>query len=172
MNNAIVAFGMLIAVTSVLQAQPSVALKNPAGDRVSSDDTRIDQPCSYDGCALRLTLNFGSWRIVRGVEGTPIGSLGIFTAPDLVPMFSGVPPAADEVRPFRRLYTRSAALIWGGAAVLFGGAVVSASQGGSAAANTVGLAGLATLAYGGWRHGKSVDVLSRAIWLYNRSLPR
>jgi len=49
---------------------------------------------------------------------------------------------------------------------------VSAAQGGQSFATTVSATALAAVLYGSWRQGNSLNTLSRAIWLYNRELPK
>lgn len=132
----------------------------------------MEQPCNYDRCALRMTTGLVTWRIVRGAEGSSVGNLGMFTAPDLEPDFSKVLDAAAEIRPFRQGYSRSGMFMGAGAALVLGGAAAAAVQGNRWAPLAVSLAGLPVIWYGSWLRGKSIEILSKSIWLYNRSLPR
>lgn len=132
----------------------------------------MDPSFNYDRCALRLTLNFGTWKIVRGVEGVQVGTLGLLRTPNLEPLVAEVPEAAREARELGGSYARSSALIWGGAAVAFLGGVAAIGQSGHLAAIAVGFGGVGIMLLGARQHGKSVDVVSRSIWLYNRSLSR
>ncbi len=133
---------------------------------------KMDQPCDYDRCALRLTKKFASWNVSQGVQEAPVAELGWFKAPKLEPLMAAVPNAAAEATKFQRQYTRSSALVWAGSAVAIVGAGVSAAQGGQSFATTVSATALAAVLYGSWRQGNSLNTLSRAIWLYNRELPK
>ena len=173
MKYLIAALTVVMTAATTTGAQLVSELKNPAAQTMRPGGFGMDQPCNYDRCALRLTPGLATWRIVRGVDGIPVGNLGMFTTPDLEPDFSTAPDAAAEVRPFRQLYSRSGAVMWGGAALVFGGVAVAATQGeANWGALAVAVAGLPVIWYGSWLRGKSIEVLSRSIWLYNRSLPR
>ena len=168
---------LIAALTVVVTAtnaggQLAVDLKNPAAQTIQTGGFGMEQPCNYDRCALRMTTGLMTWRIVRGAEGASVGNLGMFTAPDLEPDFSKVPDAAAEIRPFRQGYSRSGMFMGAGAAVVFGGIAAAGLQGNKWAPLAVSLAGLPVLWYGSWLRGKSIEVLSKSIWLYNRSLPR
>jgi hypothetical protein len=168
----IAALMLVTTAATTAGAQLVAGLKNPATPTVRQGGSEMEQPCNYDRCALRMTTGLMTWRIVRGVEGSSVGSLGMFTAPDLEPDFSKVPDAAAELRPFRREYSRSGVLMGAGTALVFGGIAAAGVQGNKWAPLAVSLAGLPVLWYGSWLRGKSIEVLSRSIWLYNRSLPR
>lgn len=173
MKYLIAALTLVMTASTTAGAQLVADLKNPAAQTMHPGGLGMEQPCNYDRCALRITTGFLAWRIVRGVDGVSVGNLGMFTAPDLEPDFSKVPDAAAEFRPFRQKYSRSGAVMWGGAALVFGGVAVAATQGDANwGALAVGVAGLPVIWYGSWLRGKSIEVLSRSIWLYNRSLPR
>jgi hypothetical protein len=157
----------------------TTALAQPPEDRLVPPDrtlangaTTMDPSCNYDRCALRLTLNFGTWKIVRGVEGVQVGTLGLLRAPNLEPLVAEVPEAAREARELRRSYARSSALLWGGAGIAALGSIAAIGQSGHAAGVAVGFGGVAIMLLGARQYGKSVDVVSRSIWLYNRSLSR
>lgn len=152
----------------------------PAYTQMSDDNSRavtgpeVDPPesCDYDRCALRLTLRMGTWRIVQGVENRKVGEFGLFIGTDISPLMKSVPEAADEARRFKRSYRVSSSAIWGGALVSLIGIGVAVANNGNHWALAAATAGVAVSTYGGWQHGKSFDLLSRSIWLYNRSLQR
>ena len=162
----------LVTTAVTAGAQLVADLKNPAVQTMHPGDFGMEQPCNYDRCALRMTTGLMTWRIVRGVDGVSVGNLGMFTAPDLEPDFSEVPDAAAEIRPFRHGYSRSGMIMGAGAALVFGGVAAAGVQGNKWGALSVALAGLPVIWYGSWLRGKSIEVLSRSIWLYNRSLAR
>jgi hypothetical protein len=172
MKYLIAALTLVTTAATTGGAQLVADLKNPAAQTMHPGGFGMEQPCNYDRCALRMTTGLITWRIVRGVEGASVGNLGMFTAPDLEPDFSTVPDAAAEIRPFRQGYSRSGMIMGVGAALVFGSIGVAATQGDNNwGALAVGVAGLPVIWYGSWLRGKSIEVLSRSIWLYNRSLP-
>jgi hypothetical protein len=132
--------------------------------------SEVTSPCTYDKCALRFTLGFGKWRLLQGANDKKIGDLGYFTGPNVEQLVSDVPDAAEAARLFRSSYRTSSALVWGGALLTLVAGGAATANDGNPVALAVGTGGLATVFYGAWRHGKSFDLLSRSIWLYNRSL--
>lgn len=131
-----------------------------------------EAPCDYDKCALRLTLGLGSWKLVQGADAKKIGELGYFSGPNIERFVRDDPKAVETARQFRSSYRVSSGLVWGGGLIATGGVGFATANNGSHAAIGVGVTGLAILAYGVWRHGKSFDLLSQTVWLYNRSLKR
>ena len=173
MKYVIAALTLVMTGATTGRAQMVADLRNPVAQTVHQGDPAMEQPCNYDRCALRLTTGLVAWRIVRGVEGVPVGNLGMFTAPALPADFSQVPEAAAEIRPFREQYSWSGIVMGTGAAMVFGSAVAASTQTDAKwGALATAVAGLPIIWYGSWLRGKSIEVLSRSIWLYNRSLPR
>src|SRR6266536_1274977 len=103
---------MIATAASSAKAQLSSDLKNPTAETRHPGGSEMEQPGNYDRCAVRSTPGFFAWRVVRGSEGVPVGSLGMFSAPNLEPDFSNVPDAAAEFHPFRQRYVRSGAVLW------------------------------------------------------------
>lgn len=173
MNRLLLPFSIVcvFAATSTLGAQERFA-QSPTETKMTEGTPASDTACNYDRCALRFTLSFGTWRVVQGSAGTKLGDLGFLSAPDVESIVRDVPEAADLAKQFRSTYRTSAAFVWGGALVAIVGGGLAAANDGNHSAVAIGIGGLGALAYGGWRHGKSVDLLSRSIWLYNRSLKR
>jgi len=172
MKYLIAALTLAMTAATTAGAQLVADLKNPAAQTMHPGGFGMDQPCNYDRCALRITTGLVTWRIVRGIDGVSVGNLGLFTAPDLEGDFSKVPDAAAELRPFRQKYSRSGVVMAAGAALVFGGVAAAGVQSGKWGALGVAFAGLPVIWYGSWLRGKSIEVLSRSIWLYNRSLAR
>jgi len=168
----IAALMLVMTAAATAGAQSTADLKAQATPTIRQGGSEMEQPCNYDRCALRMTTGLMTWRIVRGAEGSSVGNLGMFTAPNLEPDFSKVPDAAAEIRPFHQAYSRSGMVMGVGAALVFGGIAVAGVQGNKWAPLAVSVAGLPVIWYGSWLRGKSIEVLSRSIWFYNRSLPR
>src|SRR6202022_2577825 len=64
----------------------------------------IAQDRSYDQNALRLEGNFGEVSIVRGIDGTVIGKIGVFRGIDVARVVERSPNAVTEAREFQRNY--------------------------------------------------------------------
>ncbi|HMH26240.1 MAG TPA: hypothetical protein VK542_06650, partial [Gemmatimonadaceae bacterium] len=81
---------------------------------------------SYEQNALRLDSNFGDVRIVRGVEGTVVGRIGVFRGVDVTQIVAGSPNAVAEAREFQRNYRPGTIVL--GLGLISLGASVGASQ--------------------------------------------
>ena len=169
MKRILAVAGLIIAGTMTLDAQESQVSAMAASTTTQSLSS---EPCAYDRCALRFTLGFGSWSVVQGIDSRKVGRLGMFRGPDVAKLVATVPEAAEEARRFQRGYARSSAILWGGAALAVIGSGLAAANDGHPAAIGLGFSGVALMTYAAWSHGKSFNQLSRALWLYNRSLSR
>ncbi len=132
-------------------------------------------PCTYETCAIRLDRGFFSGRkVIVGLDGQELG-LGALGG-GLVSVVDRVPAAASEARMGRRNAIKSAvAGALGSIGVLvalrrYGDRdLVLGNEGAAVGVLTLGLAGAITAGVQGMyaeRH------YSRAVWLYNRELPR
>jgi len=81
---------------------------------------------SYEQNALRLDTNFGDVRIVRGVEGTVVGRIGVFRGVDVTQVVAASPNAVAEAREFQRNYRPGTIVL--GVGLISLGASVGASQ--------------------------------------------
>jgi hypothetical protein len=163
----------LLASTVVMLSATPLAAQGP-----TTDAARAGAECTYDTCALRVdNAWFSDGRLIRGLDGKA-ANLG-FTGGALVDAVATVPEAQREAMQFRTLRTRSRtvgllttivssalAVAWlrdteGGERKLSDGLFV-----GSAATSIVG--GL----WAGIDAGRASKHMSRAVWIYNRSLSR
>ena len=143
---------VLIALSPPARAQPAPA---PA--------------CTYSTCALRVESGFfGSKRLVRGAEGRPAGRITLFT-PDLTRIVAASPRAVAYARSYERTRT-TLAFIGVGAAGLLTYAYLNVGNGEAPPRAALGAVGLALVAIP--ISGRSNRALSRAVWQYNRELPR
>jgi hypothetical protein len=142
--------------------------------RVTSMDqtARVAPECDYDTCALRLKATVATWQIVRGSNGQEVGELGLLRPPNLAALVASVPEAAAEARAGQRRYRRTAAIVWGGSALAVAGVAFSVGSDMHIVGTTVGSVGIAGMVLGALQHPKSIDMLSKSIWLYNRALKR
>lgn len=147
-------------------------------------------PCTYDACALRRERVFFTERIVAGTRGTVATRPSFFGAFPIDSLVRGVPEAEANARVYRRERGLGQLLSVAGT-VLTAVAVVDAvrrSDGdctvvavGPAAACSRGwkgrdtaflIGGVAFTVTGGWRLQIADRALNRAMWWYNRALPR
>lgn len=145
--------------------------------------------CTYDTCALRRERVFFAERLLAGTQGRVVGRPRFFGTLPIDSLVRGVPEARPYARTYRVEQTRGQVLAFVGTvlsvaalidAANSSGTCVSAvpviaacSNGGFNGRNTALLVGGAvTGAIGGWRLQISDRALNRAIWWYNRALPR
>jgi hypothetical protein len=131
----------------------------------------IAQDRSYDQKALRLEGNFGEVTIVRGVEGTLIGKIGVFRGVDVAKVVEASPNAVTEAREFQRNYRPGTIAL--GLGLISLGASVGASQfhdvnRGITTGLTIATVGLIT--YGGGKLQRAYNALHKSLWWYNRDL--
>ena len=132
--------------------------------------------CTYDACALRLEQR----RLLRGVQSQPVFTLRLWGAPRLRPHVASSDSALAYAAEFDRHYTagtRFGLLGLLGAAVA--GALYTNSEGAADLSDREVIVQLGVVAvslgltlYGGRRVNRAMRDLSRAIWWYNRELPR
>ena len=126
---------------------------------------------SYEQSALRLETNFGDVRIVRGIEGTIVGKIGVFRGADVTQVVAASPNAVAEAREFQRNYRPGTILL--GLGLISLGASVGTSQmhdldRGITTGLTIATFGLIT--YGGSKLQKAYNALHKSLWWYNRDL--
>jgi len=126
---------------------------------------------SYEQNALRLETNFGDVRIVRGVEGTVVGRIGVFRGVDVTQVVAASPNAVAEAREFQRNYRPGTVVL--GLGLISLGASVGASQiqnvsSGITTGLTIATVGL--IMYGGGKLQKAYNALHKSLWWYNRDL--
>jgi hypothetical protein len=143
---------------------------------VSARVAAAQQPanCTYVTCALRMHYSFfGSDRVVVGETGVYADGEGFFS--NRIPAFE---TGSDQVRfhyvEYRSHAKRSMLLGFFGAVLVGVGASVDydASDGNKAAKISLISSGVIVGAIAAVNDARSRDHLQRAIWLYNRDLPR
>jgi len=129
----------------------------------------------YDARALRVENSWGKRLLVRGREGTVVGSIGS-RGFDLPAALASSPDAVREARAFNRDSEK-------GWTILSVGVLAWGVGGGVARMDNIDLvvaipawtavaAGTAMMFYGGVTLNKAFTALSRSIWWYNRDLAR
>lgn len=159
-----------VAAALSLAAAPSAAQPAPA-----------PAACGYDRCALKRERIFLTERMLAGVDGRRVADRG-FSGYALEPLLAGNGRALAEVRVHRREARLGNALATVGT-VLQVVALVDAARNGRRDGSlvlgdiTLGntamvLGGVALQVGGAWRLQISDRALNRAVWWYNRDLPR
>ena len=161
---------LLLSVTASLGAQaPTVAASQVGASR-----------CTYATCALRLERTmFGGEQVRAGEDGVAV-RMG-FSGGALYDLVAGVPEAqryADlgEKQRFRGnvALTLGTVLISAVLTSALSSPALSGSGSGDNLAQllVVSAAGTGAVLYGGSQAARATQSFSRAIWLYNQSLPR
>jgi hypothetical protein len=132
------------------------------------------QGCTYDRCALKREGVFFSQRILAGVEGRVVARQG-FAGFRLDSALAGSGRALAEARVHRREAALGGVLLLAGTALGAAAVIADSRDGryefrGTTAALVLG--GTALTGVGGWRAQIADRALARALWWYNRDLPR
>ena len=129
------------------------------------------QTGSYEQNALRLEDHRGDTRIVRGVDGTVLGTIGGFHGIDVVKIVSASENATVEAKKFAHDYAPGTWVTALGIATL-GASVGVARMNDANRGVATGLTIMSTslIIYGATRLESAYNALSRAIWWYNRDL--
>ena len=129
--------------------------------------------CPYDQCALRVAYDADGAALVRGRDQIVINGLG-FWARDMSLAFEGNRLSQDLAASYRRRHNTGTVLTGVGAASFLIGLI--ADDGNISldfdAPSLLSLGGIALIAVGSRVSMSAEDQLSRAIWEYNRLLPR
>lgn len=133
---------------------------------------QADSANSYDANALRVESHFGDLRIVRGVSGPAVASVGTFRTVNLVKLVAPSENAVKEAREFERNQRPGSIAALLGAIVLGTSFAVSTRNDPSWGLVSAEVAGTGLLFYGGIRLNRAYNALSRSIWWYNRDLRR
>ena len=165
--------GLIAAAACHLGAQeasPNSSLASPRA--VSSSATSSSSECTYNTCALRMKLSWGSWRIIRGEQEEQVTKLGMFSTPTIEPIVAASPDAALEARTFDKNYGSGEILQAVGVALMGVGIAAASTDNSAVIPITTVLGGGALLFYGVSRRVRAFNSLNTAIWLYNRTLKR
>ncbi len=128
--------------------------------------------CTYDECALRTEGSFFSARLVRGRQAEKVAGFGFF--PPRIPLFE---QAADSVRiPYEAYRASQRTAAWlnltGGVLSIASLVVFLADDENVGLSTGLTIAGLGFGIGGSIASSRASNHLGRAIWWYNRDLPR
>jgi hypothetical protein len=129
------------------------------------------QDHNYDQNALRLDSNFGDVRIIRGIDGTVVGKIGVFRGIDVTQVVATSPNAVTEAREFQRNY-RPGTIAFGLGLLTLGASVGVSHVNDMNRGITTGLtiASIGLITYGGGKLQKAYNALHKSLWWYNRDL--
>ena len=150
----------------------AIALGAGTGPFTAVAQSSAAPACSYDTCALRREGVFFSQRVLAGAQGRVVARGG-FSGFRLDSALAGSERALAEVRRHRREARLGSALslagaVLGGIGIIEGVRLDGATTHGAA----LTVAGALVSGVGAWRLQISDRALNRAIWWYNRDLPR
>lgn len=127
---------------------------------------------TYDSRALRLESDWGRLRILQGVDGMVVGIAGPFKTANVEKIVAGSERAETEARLFRTSHRRGALSGALGLVTLGVGIGVASSNANNAATPVFMIAGAGGMLWGARQINAAYSSLSRAVWWYNRDLPR
>ena len=175
-----------LTAAAALAAAATGAAAQPAPAAAGAVPAR----CTYDTCALRRESVFFSERLLAGADGRVVARPRLFGAFPLDSVVRGVPDAEPHARLYRRERVRSGVLTAVGGALAIAG-IVSAIDGSDGDCTVVGVGSVVgcsnrnrgrttalvvgSAAFniaGAWRFQIADRALNRAVWHYNRALPR
>jgi hypothetical protein len=125
------------------------------------------QACTYDQCALRLEEN----DVVAGQAARKLGSLGFMNYTDLTQTFSASDSAAAQYAIFRDYYI-TGSLLSGLTGTTLTGVWIFRDKLSTGYEIGIIISALVLGAVGDSQARKAQRGLARAIWWYNRDLPR
>lgn len=131
-----------------------------------------DSANSYDGRALRFESSWGNVRIIRGADGQVIGTSGWFRDAELEKIVAGSPSAIAQARLYEKDNFRGSLVGTVGALATVVGLVLTTNSSNSASSPALVIGGVGALLWGAQHLTMSYSALSRALWWYNRDLPR
>ena len=131
---------------------------------------QADSACTWDRCALREHRTFFGSRLVQGSDDEKVAGIGWF-APALPFLAERSDSAASYYAAFRGKQNRGTGMLLAGFGALVVGAFVAAEN--DNAVGPVLLISGFTLSFAGiFSVVSGQNDLSRAVWWYNRTLPR
>jgi hypothetical protein len=180
-------FLALIAGASILSGAQTSADAQTAGENTravpgagTSNVPNIPEPVTaptdsarnYDARALRFESSLGNVRIIRGADGQLVGKGGWFRDIELEKLVASSPNALAQARLYERNNFRGSLVGTVGAVTSVVGLVLTTNSSNSAASPALIIGGVGAMVWGVQHVNMSYSALSRALWWYNRDLPR
>ncbi len=137
-----------------------------------AQEVPADSLCTYDTCALRVESAFLGTRLVRGIEGVPVAGVGLFGS-NLSEVVGSSERALEHARIYDRTRTPAVLTALGAGLLLgFGAATAQDDQVSDGVSLGMTLGGLGLTVVSIRLGSQSQRAFSRALWWYNRDLPR
>ena len=153
------------------RAVPAAGASNvpnvPGHVTVATDTAR-----NYDARALRFESSWGNVRIIRGADGQLVGTGGWFRDIELEKLVASSPNARSEARLYETNNFRGSLVGTVGAVTSVVGLVLTTNGSNGAASPALIIGGVGAMVWGVQHVTMSYSALSRALWWYNRDLPR
>lgn len=157
------------------ETEASPALHGVAGaTRSASDGVSIvpDSSHSYDARALRFETNWGNVSIIRGADGSVVGTAGWFRDSGIESLLATSPSALKDFREYQTNNFRGSLVGVIGAATTVVGLLVATNSSNNASSPVMVIGGISAMVWGAQHLSRSYASLSRALWWYNRDLVR
>lgn len=131
----------------------------------------VAQESNYETRALRIEGHRGDTRIVRGADGSVVGTIGIFRGVNVAELVSESDRATFEAKRFAHDYGPGTLFLSVGIATLGASIGVSRINDVSPGIKTgLTLVSTGLIVYGAGRLQDAYNALERSIWWYNRDL--
>jgi hypothetical protein len=150
------------------RAAPASATANVA----NAPQHFTDSASSYDASALRFESSWGNVRIIRGAAGQLVGTSGWFRDVELEKLVASSPTAVSEAHLYEQNNFRGSLVGTVGAVTSVIGLVLTTNSSNSASSPALIIGGVGAMLWGVQHVNMSYSALSRALWWYNRDLPR
>jgi hypothetical protein len=157
----------------IVRPTPSILVLLALAGLVQPARAQIDPTCTWDQCALRVAYSPAGAALVRGRDQIVLNGLG-FWARDMSRAFEGNRLSQDLAASYTERHNLGTVLSGVGAVSFFIGLLL---EDGSISldlgtGSLLSLGGIAAIAVGSRISLSAEDQLSRAVWEYNRTLPR
>lgn len=131
-----------------------------------------DTVVSYDSQALRMESHWGDYRVVKGKDGEVVGTVGLLRSFDVEKLVAKSPVAAAEARVYQANHLPGSIAGTLGGVAFVSGLIMSSNSSNNASSPILIIFGAGAMAWGAQHLNTAYSALSRALWWYNRDLPR
>ncbi len=131
-----------------------------------------DSARTYDARALRFESSWGNVKIIRGAEGQLVGTSGWFRDIELEKLVASSPTAVAQARQYEKNNFRGSLAGTLGALGAAVGLVLTTNGSNNASSPALLIGGIGAMLWGAQHLTMSYSALSRALWWFNRDLPR
>lgn len=165
-------FALIASQAQAQSASENAGTKNRSEVAARSGAVQSDTLGNYDSQALRLESHWGDYRVVKGREGQVVGTVGLLRSFDVEKLVSKSPVAAAEARVYQSNHLPGSIVGTAGGIAFVTGLIMSSNSSNNASSPVLVIFGAGAMAWGASHLNTAYSALSRAIWWYNRDLPR